>query len=152
MFFKKFLDRNLTVVVATLTAVSFQIHCSKGSGDSAAATSNTPSNPSCTPTILAGAGNCALSLSYTSSILAGPVQGTTTTGDADATGNAARFNQSNGITSDSTNIYVADQLNNKIRKIVISTGVVTTLAGPAQGTTTAGDVDATGNAARFSQP
>ena len=33
------------------------------------------------------------------------------------------------ITSDGTNLYVADGDNHKIRKIVISTGVVTTLAG-----------------------
>ncbi|OHD63043.1 MAG: hypothetical protein A2176_09145 [Spirochaetes bacterium RBG_13_51_14] len=84
--------------------------------------------------------------------LAGPAQGTTTSGDTDATGNAARFNAPEGITTDGTNLYVTESLNNKIRKIVISTGAVTTLAGPAQGTTTSGDTDATGNAARFSIP
>jgi len=83
------------------------------------------------------------------SVLAGPANGTTTSGDLDGTGNAARFAGPTGITSDGTNLYVADQGNNKIRKIVIATGVVTTLAGPAQGTTTAGDLDGTGNAARF---
>lgn len=83
------------------------------------------------------------------SVLAGPANGTTTFGDTDGTGNAARFAGPTGITTDGTNLYVADQSNNKIRKIVIATGVVTTLAGPAQGTTTAGDLDGTGNAARF---
>ena len=51
-----------------------------------------------------------------------------------------------------TNLYVVDSANHKIRKIVISTGVVTTPAGLAQGTTTSGDTDATGNAARFNSP
>lgn len=83
---------------------------------------------------------------------AGPAQGSSTSGDTDATGNAARFSNPAGITTDGTNLYVCDFINNKIRKIVIATGVVTTIAGPAQGTTTAGDTDATGNAARFNRP
>ena len=84
--------------------------------------------------------------------LAGPAQGSTTSGDTDDTGNAARFYNPNGITTDGTNLYVADSNNNKIRKIVIATGAVTTLAGPAQGSTTSGDTDGTGNAARFYIP
>jgi DNA-binding beta-propeller fold protein YncE len=50
---------------------------------------------------------------------------------ADDTGTAAKFNKPYGITIDSTssNLYVADKLNNRVRKIVISTAVVTTLAG-----------------------
>ena len=84
--------------------------------------------------------------------LAGPAQGTTTSGDADDTGAAAKFFGPANITTDGTNLYVADMYNNKIRMIVIATGVVTTLAGPAQGTTTSGDTDATGTAARFQNP
>ena len=45
------------------------------------------------------------------------------------------FNGPIGITTDGTNLYVADFLSNRIRKIVISTGVVTTLAGSSQGST-----------------
>ena len=86
------------------------------------------------------------------SVLAGPANGTTTSGDTDGTGNAARFNAPTNITTDGTNLYVGDESNNKIRKVVIATGVVTTLAGPAQGTTTSGDTDGTGNVARFNQP
>lgn len=84
--------------------------------------------------------------------LAGPAAGSTANGDADGTGNAARFNGPGGITTDGTNLYVADSTNNKIRSIVIATGVVTTLAGPAAGSTANGDADGTGNAARFNQP
>lgn len=51
------------------------------------------------------------------------------TGSADGIGSAARFNYPSGITTDGVNLYVSDTKNHLIRKIVISTGVVTTLAG-----------------------
>ena len=51
-----------------------------------------------------------------------------TSGSTNDTGAAARFNTPNGITNDGTNLYVADSGNNAVRKIVISSGVVTTLA------------------------
>ena len=52
-------------------------------------------------------------------------------GYQDGTGISANFNSPSGIVIDSTNtnLYVVDQSNNIIRKIVISTGVVTRLAG-----------------------
>ena len=50
-------------------------------------------------------------------------------GSNDATGTSATFNTPRGITTDGTNLYVADSGNHKIRKIVISSGVVTTIAG-----------------------
>ena len=68
-------------------------------------------------------------------------------GYTDATGTSASFNRPQGITTDGTNLYVADSGNDRIRKIVISTGVVTTLAGSSQGST-----DATGTSARFYNP
>ena len=62
---------------------------------------------------------------------------------------AARFNGPIGLDVDSAgNIYVADSLNNTIRKI--SEGVVTTLAGTPS--LLGGSVDGTGAAARFNQP
>ena len=67
-------------------------------------------------------------------------------GTTDATGTAARFLFPEGITSDGTHLYVADSINYTVRKIVIATGVVTTLAGAAE---TSGSVNATGVAARF---
>ena len=69
-------------------------------------------------------------------------------GATDGTGIAASFNLPIGITTDGVNLYVADYLNNKIRKIVIATGVVTTLAGSG----TAGVADGTGVTATFSNP
>jgi len=74
--------------------------------------------------------------------LAGSSQGYT-----DATGTSASFNNPHGITTDGTNLYVADESNHRIRKIVIDNGTVTTLAGSSQGYT-----DATGTSARFYRP
>ena len=50
-------------------------------------------------------------------------------GSTDATGTSAQFYYPKGITTDGTNLYVADYNNNRIRKIVIDKGTVTTLAG-----------------------
>lgn len=70
-------------------------------------------------------------------------------GSADGTGAAARFSMHYGITTDGTNLYVADSNNYTIRKIVIATGVVTTLAGTAQ---VRGNADGIGAAAVFFFP
>ena len=70
-------------------------------------------------------------------------------GTADGTGAAAQFYYTGGITTDGTNLYVTDVFNNTIRKVVIATGVVTTLAGSA---VAAGSTDGTGAAARFDFP
>jgi len=71
------------------------------------------------------------------------------TGTTDATGAAARFNYPAGITTDGTNLYVADNGNHSIRKIVIATGVVSTLAGTSG---TLGSTDGTGAAGLFKNP
>ena len=86
--------------------------------------------------------------------LAGPAAGSAanTVGDTDGTGNAARFRWPAGITTDGTNLYVADWFNHKIRKIVIDNGTVTTLVGPAAGSQDNGSTDGNGNAARFWGP
>ena len=86
--------------------------------------------------------------------LAGPPAGTTTAGDTDnATSSNARFNGPVGMTTDGTNLYVTEGGNDKIRKIVISSGEVTTLAGPPAGTNSSGDTDNdTASNARFNTP
>ncbi|MCB1144751.1 MAG: hypothetical protein KDK54_21055 [Leptospiraceae bacterium] len=72
-----------------------------------------------------------------------------TTGTADGTGTAATFNRPSGITTDGTNLYVTEIQNYSVRKIVISTGVVTTLAGTKG---TSGSADGTGTSATFTKP
>jgi hypothetical protein len=84
----------------------------------------------------------ALNLTAKVTTLAGSSSGST-----DATGTSASFNHPMGITTDGTNLYVADYSNHRIRKIVIDNGTVTTLAGSSSGTT-----DATGTSAQFSSP
>src|SRR4051794_10152931 len=51
-----------------------------------------------------------------------------TPNSADGQGTAARFSTPRSITADAANLYVADSFNHTIRKIVIATGVVSTLA------------------------
>ena len=69
-------------------------------------------------------------------------------GSANGTGTSASFNSPHGITTDGTNLYVSDTSNNLIRQIVISTGVVTTLAG----TGSSGSANGTGTSASFNSP
>jgi sugar lactone lactonase YvrE len=70
-------------------------------------------------------------------------------GATDSTGKAASFSIPRGITTDGKNLFVADTNNNTIRKVVIATGVVTTLAGRVG---VRGATDGMGNAARFNNP
>jgi hypothetical protein len=70
-------------------------------------------------------------------------------GNADGTGTSARFNMPNGITTDGVNLYVADTGNSTIRKIIIASGEVTTLAGSGE---RRGSTDGIGSAARFNSP
>jgi hypothetical protein len=71
-------------------------------------------------------------------------------GSTDAIGTAARFNRPYGVALDSSgNLFVADSSNHTIRKVVVATGAVTTLAGT---TGMSGSTDATGTAARFNRP
>lgn len=69
-------------------------------------------------------------------------------GHVDGTGSAARFYNPTDLAIDSAgNLYVADTINQSIRKVT-PTGVVTTIAGSAS----QGFIDATGPLARFSSP
>lgn len=74
--------------------------------------------------------------------------GSGTAADVDDTGTAAQFNNPKKLIIDNTdaNLYVTT--NGRIRKIVISSGVVTTVAGSTIGT----DADGTGAAATLNSP
>jgi sugar lactone lactonase YvrE len=78
------------------------------------------------------------------------IAGKTGGGYADGTGTNALFSYPRGMCIDSTNtnLYVADTNNNRIRKIVISTGVVTTFAGSGVATY----IDDVGTNAAFNIP
>jgi sugar lactone lactonase YvrE len=71
-------------------------------------------------------------------------------GSIDGAGTAARFYGAQGLALDGgDNLFVADTNNQTIRKTVLSTGVVTTVAGVSGA---AGSVDAPGTMARFDFP
>jgi sugar lactone lactonase YvrE len=71
-------------------------------------------------------------------------------GGVNGVGSAARFNYLSAVAADNAgNVYVADTDNHTIRKIVASTGAVTTFAGAAG---VCGSADGTGTAARFNNP
>ena len=70
-------------------------------------------------------------------------------GSVDGVGHEARFNRPNGITSDGRHLYVADTDNHTIRKVSISSGAVTTIAGKAG---SYGSTDGSGVSARFYYP
>lgn len=72
--------------------------------------------------------------------------GSGTAGSTDGMGTAAQFNFPRGLASDGSNLYVADDSSNLIRKISLSTSEVTTIAGG--GATYSG----VGTAAKFSRP
>ena len=72
------------------------------------------------------------------------------TGSVDRPGAAARFNTPSGVASDGAgNLFVADTYNDTIRKIVVATGEVSTVAGTAG---QSGSTDLPGTAARFNFP
>jgi DNA-binding beta-propeller fold protein YncE len=78
------------------------------------------------------------------------VAGSGAAGFADATGAAAAFNLPSGIAIDQTGsfLYVTDAANNRVRLVVIASGVVSTLAGSG----TVGFQNGFGVAASFNEP
>jgi len=70
-------------------------------------------------------------------------------GSDDGHGSTAKFNIPYDITTDGNNLYVADTFNNTIRKIVIATGDVTTIAGKVGIT---GSINGIGTETTFDTP
>jgi sugar lactone lactonase YvrE len=89
---------------------------------------------------------CSL-LSY-GQVIVSTLAGSGTAGNIDATGTAASFNKPCGVAVDASgNVYVADRINHKIRKITPA-GVVSTFAGSGS----VGSTDGTGTTASLSYP
>jgi len=102
-------------------------------------------------------GNCYVADSYnnvikkiTSGGTVSTVAGSGTGGYLDGFGTSAQFYNPRALGLDplQTNIYVCDSQNHRIRRIVISTGEVTTIAGSG----VAGGLDGLGTAAQFNYP
>ncbi len=94
--------------------------------------------------------SAALAQTYNISTLAGQLN---SPGTADGTGAAARFSNPQSVAVDAAgNAYVADTNSHTIRKMVISTGVVTTVAGSAGTLGTANGTGGAGGTARFNFP
>lgn len=154
----KYVIGKLSVVITGILAGVLLSGCG-GGGGSAASPATTP------PPVITAVGNqmggarqaSLLSLSGSVTTLAGPDSaacaangGSCPIGSTDAIGSAARLRGPWGITTDGLNLYVADNNGNTIRKIVISTGQVSTLVGTAN--TTGGFLDGMGAAAQFNLP
>ncbi|MBI39669.1 MAG: hypothetical protein CMF59_08720 [Leptospiraceae bacterium] len=76
------------------------------------------------------------------------VAGSGSSSYSDGIGTGAAFSQPHGITCDGKNLYVADTANHRIRKIVIESGVVTTVAGSGA----SGFSNGSGSSATFDTP
>ena len=78
------------------------------------------------------------------------VAGSGEEGDADGVGDAAQFNGPCSVTisPEGSALFVVDWGNNKIRRVEVATGVVTTVAGSGE----EGDEDGVGGAAQFACP
>lgn len=127
-----FNDKEATVSMATATKLTVKVPLGAGTGIiKIVVNGNTVTGPLFT---------------YQLSIVTSIFAGSGTSGSKDDSGSNASFNHPTGVTTDADgNVYVADQGNNKIRKIDVN-GLVTTFAG----TGAAGFVN--GNNACFNTP
>ncbi len=137
-------------VVTTLAGTAGTKGATDGSGAVALFSSPAGIVTDGTDLYVADSGNSTIRKVVISSGVVSTVAGSAgTKGATDGVGVAARFSSPYGITTDGTNLYVADTANNTIRKIAISSGVTGTLAGTAG---SSGSSDGTGSAARFNAP
>jgi len=136
------MNKVLYIILISLFSLTI-ISCAKKSSSSSSDTTDT--TVSTTSQMGGSIQGTELSLSTAVTTLAG----TGSTGSTDnSTGTSASFYYPQGITTDGTNLYVADTDNHLIRKIVISTGAVTTVAG----TGSSGSANGTGTSASFNLP
>jgi len=129
--------RKVTIATGNISTVAGNGTCGY-SGDGAAATSANLNNPN--SVVIDSAGNIyiadatgnrirkvTISTGYISTVAGTGTGGYFGDGGA---ATSARLNSPSGIALDSSgNIYIADRLNNRIRKVTISTGYISTVAG-----------------------
>jgi len=138
---------NNTITLSSLSVGTYS-NCTITVTDSAGNASNTLAIPSFTVAEAEQMGGAMQGGQLSLSTVVTTLAGTGSTGSSNGTGTSASFNSPIGITTDGTNLYVADQENHLIRKIVISTGAVTTVAG----TGSSGSANGTGTSASFNSP
>ena len=141
-------DNTTTSGAVTTLAGTGSSGSANGTGTSASFNSPTGITTDGTNLYVAEYGNHLIRKIVISTGVVTTVAGTGSSGSANGTGTSASFNYPVGITTVGTNLYVADQNNHLIRKIVISTGVVTTVAG----TGSSGSANGTGTSASFNGP
>ena len=141
------MNKILHIILITLFSFTI-ISCAKKeeSKSSSSSSGTTSSSSSSGTTSQMGGSRQGVELSLSTAVTT--VAGTGSSGSANGTGTSASFYYPQSITNDGTNLYVSDSENHKIRKIVISTGVVTTLAGSGA----LSFADGTGTAAKFTYP
>ena len=139
----------LHVILISLFSLTI-ISCAKKNSSSSSDTTDTTVE-SCTTTTTGTTtqmGGSRQGVEICLSTVVTTLAGTGSSGSANGTGTSASFNGPAGITTDGTNLYVAEYSNHLIRQIVISTGVVTTVAG----TGSSGSANGTGTSASFNGP
>lgn len=151
------MKQKITIIGLTIATVFLLISCGNQATDSTTTSAGTFDNPSGIETdgtylYVTDTGSNTIRMvvlaTGETSTFAGSSAGSA--GSSDGTGTSALFNGPKGITLTGSNLYVADTDNNTIRKIVVSTGVVTLFAGSTTGAS--GSTDGTGTAARFHSP
>jgi hypothetical protein len=151
------MKKRLAIVGLVVLVAFLIISCGNNNSDSSSSSAGTFNSPSGIITdgtnlyITDTGSNTIRTIEISSGVtstLAGSSSGSA--GSTDGTGTSALFNGPKGITLTGSNLYVADTGNNTIRKIVISSGVVTLFAGSSTGAS--GSTDGTGTAARFHSP
>ena len=116
----------IIISLFSLTTISCAKKNSSSSSDTTDTTVESCTNTTTGTTTQMGGSRQGVELSLCNVVTT--LAGTGSSGSANGTGTSASFNGPAGITTDGTNLYVADYSNQLIRQIVISTGVVTTLA------------------------
>ena len=141
------MNKILHIILITLFSFTI-ISCAKKeeSKSSSSSSGTTSSSSSSGTTSQMGGSRQGVELSLSTAVTT--LAGTGDNGSANGTGTSASFYNPIGMTTDGTNLYVGDTNNHLIRQIVISTGVVTTVAGTGDN----GSSNGTGTAASFNYP